>query len=344
MPNEECDCLNLDGRYNDVFSIYVSIPFCVGKCRSCPFFKHAVVESSLGLELERYVDIIVERINHAPQRFQTAKCTAVYFGGGTASLLSIKQIRRLLDAIRKRFNLIDDCEITLEGNPLDYTRQYLNDLSGITRVSVGLQSLDDKTLKIIGTRHNKRAAEESLAALNLVRHKFKAVNIDFIYAIKTSISPTDDDLKRIIDYGFQSITLYRYDSKTHSIDKNAAWETYLHCKELLQNHNFVEGLFGFFTNKYVNVYNENLIAANEMIGLGPGSYGFINGYMTKFQNNYNEYICTNKFLTHRSINPDRQMRLDVFRILCDPSINLKARITERMYKDEIARLEGYPYF
>ena len=339
--NTDHSVLSLNEPYLGEYSIYISVPFCVGKCRSCPFYKTSVPQVNLKQEINKYIKVIKSRISQLAyfDRYKRAKCTAIYLGGGTASLLDFNIVNDLIQFLRQHFILDANCEITLEGNPIDFTSEYLGNITQVTRVSIGLQSLEENTLKIIGTRHN---AEQSNNIIQRKFDTFKIINIDFIYAIMDSESPKTEHLLKVINQGFNSITLYRYDSATHSVDKQKAWESYLKYKEILTTHNFKEKMFGFFTKNYINIYNENLINAKEMIGFGPGSYGFINDYMIKFKNDYEAYLGACCFITHRSNHPNKQMRLDVFNILCHPDINLRSRIAARMGITE--KLEGYPYF
>ena len=100
--------------------------------------------------------------------FKNQKIKSIFFGGGTPSWIESKYIQNIIKIIKENFNLNKDIEITLESNPMDLTKTKIDDYlhSGINRFSVGIQSLNDKTLKFIGRNHNRKEALKALKNLN----------------------------------------------------------------------------------------------------------------------------------------------------------------------------------
>ena len=145
-----------------------------------------------------------------------------------------------------------DCpDITLEGSPADFTKQYLSELIYVTRISLGIQSYHTDALKIIGSRHTVEGAKRALSeALSL--QKFKTINVDHLFGIKgISVSEYYEDLE-YTKARTNSITLYRYESKESSLGREAAWEIYQESKRRLTIR-LHEEMFGFLSNMSINI-------------------------------------------------------------------------------------------
>src|SRR5437763_6528829 len=128
-------------------AVYVHIPWCASLCPYCDFDKQA---TDFRL-VDAYIDAIIAHVEAAPAR--TAH--SLFFGGGTPSQLTIRRLARIIDACRARFGL-RDAEVTVEANPSDIVAHkvegYLR--AGVTRISLGVQSLDDEELRFLGRRHS----------------------------------------------------------------------------------------------------------------------------------------------------------------------------------------------
>ena len=141
--------------------IYVHVPFCHRKCTYCAFYSK--VESGKW-RVESYVDALLEEMR-LRRHEQDHPIRTVYFGGGTPSILPLSELERIVKALHDNFDLSQVEEVTLEANPEDLTVDYLQglrDLGLINRLSIGIQSLDDSMLRLIGRRHT---AAQALAAV-----------------------------------------------------------------------------------------------------------------------------------------------------------------------------------
>ena len=144
-------------------ALYVHVPFCVSRCNYCDFCS----STDLGL-IDAYfeqLDVLIR--SYGENDAGPCSVSSVYFGGGTPSL-SHKHLIAALDAISETFSLADDCEITLEANPESFDEHVAQDLAaaGFTRVSLGIQSFDDRTLRILGRAHTCETAFKSLQSAN----------------------------------------------------------------------------------------------------------------------------------------------------------------------------------
>ena len=155
--------------------IYVHFPFCSVRCTYCDFPTVAGRDD----RIEAYLDALIAEIAGMQSEAHGVADT-IFFGGGTPSRMSGDQAARVLNALRRRFDVTPDAEITLEGNPESLTRESLSGFRscGITRISVGVQSLDDEVLRRVGRAHDARTAS---AAVTLARDEgFRDVSLDLI--------------------------------------------------------------------------------------------------------------------------------------------------------------------
>ena len=143
----------------DTQGIYIHIPFCASKCGYCNFYSSP---QSRPVQ-ERYAAALLAAMEAAPSRGVPAD--SLYFGGGTPSLLGEELLCVLLEGVRRCFSLTPDCEITLEANPDSLSPKLLSALrrAGVNRLSVGVQSLKEEQLRLLGRRHTAAQALESIA-------------------------------------------------------------------------------------------------------------------------------------------------------------------------------------
>lgn len=160
--------------------IYIHIPFCKSKCAYCNFFSIAS-ESKINDYVEALKKEIVLRKNYLGG--ETVK--TIYFGGGTPSLLSVKNIEEILELLNKNYEIVSSPEITLEINPDTIDREKMSSLKkiGVNRMSVGIQSFDDEDLRYLGRRHDSRHAMQVLE--DLKQTDFEKITLDLIYGMPT---------------------------------------------------------------------------------------------------------------------------------------------------------------
>ena len=160
--------------------IYIHIPFCKSKCAYCNFFSLAS-ESKINDYVEALKKEIVLRKNYLGD--ETVK--TIYFGGGTPSLLSVKNIEEILELLNKNYEIVSSPEITLEINPDTIDREKMSSLKkiGVNRMSVGIQSFDDEDLRYLGRRHDSRHAMQVLE--DLKHTDFEKITLDLIYGMPT---------------------------------------------------------------------------------------------------------------------------------------------------------------
>jgi oxygen-independent coproporphyrinogen-3 oxidase len=155
--------------------IYVHVPFCKRKCIYCNFYSIVTTK-----KIEEYVLVLEKEIKMRKEKYEI---TTLYFGGGTPTLLPTHSLKKIMNAIYETFDVADEIECTIEGNPEQFTPEYLKDLKnlGFNRISIGIQSFNDEILHFLGRTHS--AKDAFVAIENAQKAGFKNISVDLIYGI-----------------------------------------------------------------------------------------------------------------------------------------------------------------
>jgi oxygen-independent coproporphyrinogen-3 oxidase len=158
-------------------ALYVHWPFCLAKCPYCDFNSHVRER----IDQARFAQALRRELATEAARLGRRRLTSVFFGGGTPSLMDPSTVGALLDDAARWFDPADDLEITMEANPTSIEAGRLADYraTGVNRISIGIQSLDETALRTLGRQHS---ATDAIAALALARRLFPRVSFDLIYA------------------------------------------------------------------------------------------------------------------------------------------------------------------
>ena len=162
------------------FGIYLHWPYCRAKCPYCDFNVH--LKSAASPSEEKIASWLIQEISGLRAAIGAREAASVYFGGGTPSLMPPRLIGLVLEAIERHFSMAADCEISLEINPEDASPAFLRDLraAGITRLSLGAQSLRDEKLRFLKRRHDSRQIRK---AMSQAARFFDDLSVDLIYAV-----------------------------------------------------------------------------------------------------------------------------------------------------------------
>ncbi len=159
-------------------ALYLHIPFCRRLCGYCDFFKSVKHERMADVFLAMEEELASERGFLSSRKLRT-----IYFGGGTPSLMSVEQVERFMGRIKELYDTSEVEEVTFEANPDDLSLDYLKALrnSGVNRLSIGVQSFDDATLKFMNRRHD---AAQAVEVVGLAREAgFDNIAIDLIFGV-----------------------------------------------------------------------------------------------------------------------------------------------------------------
>lgn len=187
-------------------ALYVHFPWCVQKCPYCDFNSHAVREE--GIPEDAYLAALVADLEAALPQIWGRRVGSIFFGGGTPSLISPEGLDRLLADIRMRVQLDPLAEVTLEANPGTVEAGRFRDYqgAGVNRLSLGIQSFDDRHLQSLGRIHDSR---EARTAIELALASFEAVNLDLMYALPhQTLAEAVADVDAAIAYGPGHLSCY----------------------------------------------------------------------------------------------------------------------------------------
>ena len=187
------------------FGLYIHWPFCASKCPYCDFNSHVVA----SIDSDAWRAAYLSELDRCGVETGGRVLNAVYFGGGTPSLMEPALVGALLDRLGKHWRFANDLEVTLEANPGSVEAEQFAGFraGGVNRLSMGFQALNDADLKTLGRLHS---VSEALAALDIARANFTRVNFDLIYARQDqSLSDWDKELRRALSLGPDHLSLYQ---------------------------------------------------------------------------------------------------------------------------------------
>ena len=304
----------------DKLGIYVHIPFCKSKCKYCDFISFSCKESNI----KEYFDVLIKEIQNTKYN-KNKEVTTIYLGGGTPSVPDSKYIVNTLQTIKKVFRISSNAEITIEINPGTITKQKLVDYknAGVNRISIGLQSTNDRILKLIGRIHNY---EQFINTYNLVKEVgYNNINVDLMLGIPTQ---TEDELidsvRKVIKLNPNHISIYSLiveenteikkmidNNKIKMISEETERNMYWKTKKMLQKNNFNHYEISNFAKKgYVSKHNLDCWNQEEYIGFGLSAHSYIDKKRFSNTENFNEYIQNKDNLDKNIIISEIQDRQD----------------------------------
>ena len=268
----------------EAFGVYLHWPFCLSKCPYCDFNSHVRHEP---VDQERFSRAFVREIETTAARAPGREVSSIFLGGGTPSLMQPQTVGAILDAIGKHWHVASDVEVTLEANPtsVEATRFAGYRAAGVNRVSLGVQALDDASLKALGRLHTAR---EALDAVAIARKIFDRYSFDLIYA-RPDQTPEmwTAELKRAIAEAAEHLSLYQLTieegtpffglhaaGKLKTPDEALARALYDVTQEVCSAH----GLPSYEISNHARPGAEckhNLVywRGEEYAGIGPGAHG-----------------------------------------------------------------------
>jgi oxygen-independent coproporphyrinogen-3 oxidase len=264
--------------------IYIHIPFCKQACNYCDFH----FSTSLKLK-SNLIESILAEIDLRHSYLKNKNIETIYFGGGTPSLLSEKELFLILEKIFKNYNVSSNAEISLEANPDDLSVEKLKELKRleINRLSIGLQSFNNEELIWMNRAHT---AMDSEASVKRSQDKgFENISIDLIYGSKFSnLTNWKKTLDKAIALGVKHISSYNltiedktklgHDLKVKkevAIDDEKSSELFLEMIDRLEKNNFTQyEISNFGKENYFSNHNSNYWKGIEYIGFGPSAHSF----------------------------------------------------------------------
>lgn len=273
-------------------SLYIHYPFCLAKCPYCDFNSYAIsnfdclknIHSVDGAADENFLKAYEMELKFYHNLLGRRQIDTIFFGGGTPSLISSKQIENILNLVHKLFRVTSDAEISLEANPGTFENKKFQEFRsiGINRLSIGVQSLNDYYLKFFGRIHRRKEALEAIAVAQ--RYFQNSYSLDLIYA-RPEQTRKDwlEELKEVMELSPNHLSLYQL-----IIEEGTEFSR---KKIKMPSEKYMVGLYEdsveFLESKNINLYevsnyarrgwecrhNLNYWNSGEWIAIGAGAHG-----------------------------------------------------------------------
>ncbi|MCQ2740982.1 MAG: radical SAM family heme chaperone HemW [Alphaproteobacteria bacterium] len=265
---------------NDL-SIYFHWPFCRSKCPYCDFFSQV----KKNIPQDEIIADYLKQLEAYAAMLPNRSIVSVFFGGGTPSLIKPKNIETILNKISKLWPTSSNTEISLEANPNTQTPTLFSDLhqAGINRLSLGVQSLDDKELKFLGRTHT---AADALQAIDGVLKIFDNHSIDLIYALpEQTVKNWQTQLELVKNFGLKHISLYQLTIEDGTIfakkgiktlDEETAALFYQLTESSLKEKNYQKyEVSNYALPGFESKHNRAYWIGQDYIGIGTSAHGRI---------------------------------------------------------------------
>ena len=278
---------------NPPLSLYIHIPWCVRKCPYCDFNSHAIknIQSDQQTEFDlpesEYVDRLIFDLEQELPKVWGRRLHSIFIGGGTPSLFSPESLDRLLSAIRARLPFENDIEITMEANPGTFEAERFRGFrqAGINRLSIGVQSFNDKHLNTLGRIHNP---EQARAAAEFAHEAgYDSFNLDLMHGLPDqTLEQALSDLETAISLKPHHISWYQLTLEPNTLfyqqppqlpHDEVLWDIQEAGQELLAKHGYEQ----YETSAYAKTpnlrakHNLNYWQFGDYLGIGAGAHGKI---------------------------------------------------------------------
>lgn len=264
--------------------IYIHIPFCKQKCHYCDFHFSTSLKYKKDL-----IEGLIKEIELQKDYLKGEKVETIYFGGGTPSFLETDEIVTILNKIQEEFNVIENPEITLEGNPDDFTIEKLQALkeAGINRLSIGIQSFDNKDLEWMNRAHNSSQSTQCVKDAQSLG--FDNITIDLIYGIPNRTNKDwEENLQKALGLGVQHISAYNLTVEEGTalhhfvrkgiakpVDDERSAEQFNMLISTLEDKGFVQyEISNFGKEGYFSKHNSSYWKGKKYLGIGPSAHSF----------------------------------------------------------------------
>ena len=289
------------GRLHEGLSLYVHIPFCKTKCPYCDFNTYQGIEPLIG----PYMEALAREVQLWGGTLGSPRVNTIFFGGGTPSYVPLESTDSILRAIAQSFQVVHGAETTLEANPGDLSEQALARLleMGVNRLSIGVQSLDDSLLTLLGRRHTGAQAME---AYGLARQAgFRSVSLDLMYGLPhQSMVQWEDSINKVLELRPPHLSLYCLTledgtpmeqrvrcGELPKPDPDLAADMYSHAQEVLGKVGYHQYEISNWTmSGFQCLHNMAYWLNGPYLGVGPGAHSCLKGHRFWNINSPKSYI------------------------------------------------------
>jgi oxygen-independent coproporphyrinogen-3 oxidase len=269
-----------------VIGLYLHVPYCTVRCSYCDFY----LLRGRGRDLSPYVEALRAEIVSVGREFPGRTADTVHFGGGTPSLLSPRLLDTVLGSLRSSFDLAPGTEIALEANPEDIDRALLQDYAatGVNRLTIGVQSLDEDLLSLMGRPHDARQAIASVETAR--RSPVRSLGVDLILGLPgQEPARALQGIARLVDLGVDHLSVYLLEThattrlgrelelgrRTPMEDDEAA-RLYEEAADLLEGRGFeAYEISNFARPGHRSRHNLKYWTDQEYLGFGPSAHSYV---------------------------------------------------------------------
>ena len=289
--------------------LYIHVPYCRVACPYCDFVKKPIE----GDAPDAFAQAVCNEIQSCDG---PANASSIFFGGGTPSLLEARALNRILDTLRERFTIADNAEVSMEVNPDDIAEDALSiwQDSGVTRLSLGVQSFDDRALSYLGRCHDAACARRACEAIGT---RFENWGIDLIFggpptdawqsslAECVSLAPP-----HVSTYGltFEESTPF-WKRRAEALDSDASLTLYRAARETLSDYEHYE-VSNFARPGFECIHNRIYWRNDEYLGFGPGAYSYFDGVRSRNAPRINHYVTHPDEKSEKLVLSDREIRVE----------------------------------
>ena len=286
---------------NNIPCLYIHIPFCDHICSYCDFYKRIAKEEVIN----KYVLYLEKELEIKSQDNLLKNINTIYIGGGTPSCIGLDNLKILFSILKKYINFNNIKEFSIECNPKDISKEviYLFKDNKVNRISLGVQSFNNKKLKLLNRNHDKKIILNSLQLLK--QNNFSNVNIDIMYGLpKDNIRLLKNDFKYLKKYGIKHISCYslileprtilynkylKGDFKIFNEDKEA--KLYYQIQSALSKMGYIQyEISNYCLPGYECFYNLNTWNNNNYLGIGTSASYYIDNKRYTNIKNLNDYF------------------------------------------------------
>ena len=264
-------------------SLYIHYPWCIKKCPYCDFNSHQINTQYQNLS-ENYIACLINDLEQDLAYVNGRKIKSIFIGGGTPSLMKEEELAYLLQSLSARLCFDEEIEITLEANPAESSLEKLRTFFklGVNRLSIGVQSFDNRTLKALGRVHLKDAAFKAIYAAKMAG--FDNINIDLMYGISPqNLKCVISDMNTAINLAPSHISFYELNIEANTLfakflpkmpDDEQIWQMKKAGEALLESKNYTHYEISAY-GKIPSKHNLNYWYFGDYLGIGAGAHGKI---------------------------------------------------------------------
>ena len=264
--------------------IYIHIPFCKKRCIYCDFYS-----TTQSNRIDEYIDALCKELEMRKDYLNGEEIETIYFGGGTPSQLGKSHFDDIFKSIKQFYTIAKDAEITIEANPDNLSEEYVKMLSELplNRISIGIQTFNDDTLKLLNRRHN---SQQAIDAFNRCRkHGFKNISLDLMYGLPgESLESWKSDLSIITKLNPEHISAYHliYEEGTKmwelkeshdvkEVSENMSVEMFSTLIETLKESGYEHYEISNFSKPYLySRHNSSYWKGVKYLGCGPSAHSY----------------------------------------------------------------------